>query len=284
MQSFHLVVLGSETPVGQALTELAQAQDISLHAISFKDWNLTDLAATQQKLKELEANFVINCVMASPFGTTAKMAKVLARVCDEQGVGLLQLSNNKVFAGQDGELFKEEDQPFPQSQAGQDVLAVEEAIAACEQHMILRSGWLFSTQGEDDVTRLLALAQQHRQLYLSDNKPLSPTSVEDVAAVLLAMVEQARFTELWGTYHYCSAEPTTLFKLSEVVVAEARQHTALMVDDIYSDASHDMNALFAESAPKLACKKLLYTFGIKPKAWRPALSRIVKSRYMEASS
>jgi len=282
LQSFHLVILGSDTPVGQALTELAQAQSISLHAISFKDWDLTDQSAIQQKVKELEASFIINCVMASPFGITAKMATVLAKVCSEQDVGLLQLSNNKVFAGQEGELFKEEDQPFPQSQAGQDVLAVEEAIAACEQHMILRSGWLFSSQGEDDVTRLLSLAQEHQQLYLSDNKQLSPTSACDVAAVLLGMAEQARFAELWGTYHYCSAEPTTLYKFSEVVVAEARQHEALKVDEISPDASHDMNTLFAESTPKLACKKLLYTFGIKPKAWRPALSRIVKTRYNNA--
>ncbi len=278
-QSFHLVILGSETSVGQALTEQAQAQNVSLHAISFNDWDLTDEALSLTKIKALEASFVINCVMPTPFGTTAKMAKVLAHVCSELKVGLLQLSNNKVFTGQDGELFKEEDQPFPQSQAGQDVLAVEEAVATCPQHLILRSGWVFSSQGEDDVTRLLSLAQQQQHLNLSDNKQLSPTSACDIAAVLLAMVQQAHFAELWGTYHYCSSEPTTLFKFAEVVVAEARQHQDLQVDEINSDATHEMNAIFAESSPKLACKKLLFTFGIKAKPWRPALSRIIGTRY-----
>ncbi len=282
LQSFHLVILGSDTSVGQALTEQAQAQNVSLHAISFKDWDLSDAALTLKKVKELEASIVINCVMPSPFGTTAKMAKVLAQVCGELEVGLLQLSNNKVFTGQEGGLFKEEDQPYPQSQAGQDVLAVEEAVATCAQHLILRSGWMFSSQGEDDVTRLLSLAQEQQHLYLSDNKQLSPTSACDIAAVLLAMVQQVQFAELWGTYHYCSSEPTTLFKFSEVVVAEARQHQDVKVDEINSDASHEMNVLFAESSPKLACKKLLFTFGIKAKPWRPALSRIIKTRYTTA--
>jgi dTDP-4-dehydrorhamnose reductase len=282
LQSFHLVILGSDTPVGRALTEQTKAQDVSLHAISFKDWDLTDTASTLKKVKALEASFVINCVMASPFGTTAKMAKVLAQVCSELEVGLLQLSNNKVFMGQDGELFKEDDQPYPQSQAGQDVLAVEEAVATCPKHLILRSGWVFSSQGEDDVARLLSLAQQHVHLNLSDNKQLSPTSACDIAAVLLAMVQQAQFAELWGTYQYCSSEPTTLFKFAEVVVAEARQHQDLQVAEINSDASHEMNAIFPESSPKLACKKLLFTFGIKAKPWRPALSRIIKTRYTAA--
>ena len=53
----------------------------------------------------------------------------------------------------------------------------------------------------------------------------------------------------------------------------------MQVHQMAVDASHNMNGLFSESSPKLNTRKILYTFGIKPKAWRQALSRILKKRY-----
>ncbi len=281
MQSFHLVILGSETSVGTALTELAQGQNLSMHAITSEGWALKDLTAMHATMKELSPSIIVNCIMPSPTGTTVEVAKVLAQVCESHGISLLQLSSNLVFAGQEGEIFKEEDEPRPITLAGQHALAVETVISdTCSHYLILRTGWLFCSQGGDDVSQLLILAREQSQLRLSDNKQMSPTSACDVADVLLAMVMQARFAELWGTYHYSNSEPTTLFKFAEVVVAEARQYEELQVEEIENDASSDMNTLFSESSPKLATKKLLFTFGIQPKAWRPALSRTLKKRYL----
>ena len=281
---FHLVILGAENAVGRAVTEQAQANDISLHAIHSTDWDLADINTVQARLSELAPHFIINCMLPNQ-GTSVHVASVLSQCCATLNIALLQLSSNDVFAYQDGEMFDETDEPQPKTEAGQQTLAVETAIrSSLEQHLLLRVGWLFSSQGEDEVSQLLELAQNNVQLQLSDSKSLCPTSACDIAAVLLAMVNQCRYAKLWGTYHYCSAEVTTLFKFAEVVVAEARQYEDLNVQDIVADASSEMNALFAESTPKLATKKLLYTFGIKPKPWRQALSRILKKRYLKNSS
>ena len=279
-QSFHLVILGADNPIGQALTELAQSQDISFHAIKTGDWELTNLASMHAAIKELAPSFVVNCVLPAADAMTLSMADTLGQVCAAQDVALVQLSSNLVFSGQDGESFKEEDAPNPQTDIGLDILAVESAIINhCEQHIILRVGWVFSSRGEDEVSQLIKLAQQHAHLDLSDNRQVCPTSACDIASVMLAMVRQSRYAPLWGIYHYCSSEPTSLFKFAEVVVAEARQYEAINVEQINSSASNEMNTLFAESSPRISSKKLLYTFGIKPKAWRQALSRILKKRY-----
>lgn len=279
-KAFHLVILGADNPVGRAVTDQAQKSEISLHAIHSTDWDLTDAQDILEKLKERGPTFLINCIPPSKTGTTATVANVLSQACSALNIGLIQLSSNNVFAGQEGESFNEDDEPNPETTAGQLTLSAETAIrSSCPKSVIVRIGWLFSSLGEDDVSKLLELAQSEPQLQLSDTKTLCPTSACDVAAVLLAMVNQLRFADLWGVYHYCSAEQTTLYKFAEVVVAEARQHEDLQVDEIGSDASHAMNAIFAESSPKIASKKVLYTFGIKPKPWRQALSRILKTRY-----
>lgn len=277
---FHIVILGAENPVGKALTELAQSKEISFHAIHTSDWDLTDVNKLQSKLKELAPQFIINCIAPGVEGTTVHIASVLSQCCAALNMALVQLSSNDVFACQDGEVFSEDDEPEPETETGKQVLAVERAVhSSLERHVILRVGWLFSSQGEDEVSKLLELAQHNTSLALSDSKFLCPTSACDIAAVLLAIVNQCRYAKLWGTYHYCSAESTTLFKFAEVVVAEARQYEDLKVESITADASSEMNSLFAESTPKLVTKRVLYTFGIKPKPWRQALSRILKKRY-----
>lgn len=277
---FHLVILGADNPVGKAVTEQAQAKEISLHAIHSTDWDLTDVKKLQARLSERAPQFVINCISPGLDGTTVHMASVLSQCCASLDIALIQLSSNDVFAYQDGEVFSESDEPAPKTESGQQVLAMEKAIqSSLERHIILRVGWLFSSQGHDEVSKLLELAQQNDSLSLSDTKFLCPTSACDIASVLLAVVNQCRYSALWGTYHYCSAEPTNLFKFAEVVVAEARQYEDLAIESINADARSEMNGLFAESTPKLATKKLLYTFGIKPKPWRQALSRILKKRY-----
>lgn len=279
-QLFHLVILGADNPVGKALTGLAQSQKISLHAVSEGDWDLNDLPGMHATIKELSPSFVINCIVPSRGGFTLAMADVLSQVCKAQDVALVQLSSNHVFSGQEGEVFKEEDEPNPATDTGVDILAVESAIAHHNsQHLILRVGWMFSSVGEDEVSLLIKLAQDSEQIELSDNRQMCPTSACDIAAVLLAMVRQCRYAPLWGIYHYCSSEPTSLFKFAEVVVAEARQYEAINVEQINSNASSEMNTLFAESSPIITSRKLLYTFGIKPKPWRQALSRILKKRY-----
>ncbi len=279
---FHLVILGAENAVGRAVTEQAQAKDISLHAIHSTDWDLTDVSKVQARLTELAPQFLVNCISPGTQGTTVHIASVLSQCCAALNIALVQISSNDVFAYQEGEVFSESDAPEPKTESGQQVLAMETAIrSSLEHHLIVRVGWLFSSQGQDDVSKLLELAQNNIHLKLSDSKFLCPTSACDIASVLLAMVNQCRYASLWGTYHYCSAEPTTLFKFAEVVVAEARQYEDLDLQDIEADASSEMNSLFAESTPKLATKKLLYTFGIKPKPWRQALARILKTRYLK---
>ncbi len=279
-QLFHLVILGADNPVGKALAALAHSQELSFNAIDAQDWDLNDLPSMHAAVKELSPSFIVNCIMPSSQGMTLAKADVLSQVCKAQDVALVQLSSNNVFAGQDGEIFKEEDEPNPSTDTGLDIFAVETAVSHhCPQYLILRVGWMFSSVGEDEVSLLLKLAQQSEQIELSDNRKMCPTSACDIASVLLAMVRQSRYAPLWGTFHYCSSEPTSLFKFAEVVVAEARQYEAINVEEINSSASSEMNTLFAESSPIITSKKLLYTFGIKPKPWRQALSRILKKRY-----
>lgn len=286
--NLHILILGAEHSVGRALIERAQSLKIPLHAIQGTDWDLGDRALLLQRISDLSPNYLITCLpvaagSAADSVMTDGIAHDLADICEQLGIVLVHLSNNSVFAGQEGEVFKEDDEPSPQSEEGQYAWLVEQTLTQrVKQHFVLRVGWLFSSLGEDDVSRVLELARKHKTLNLSDTKPMCPTSACDVAYVLIAMVQQSRYATLWGTYHYTSSEPTTLFKFAEVIVAEARQMENLPVQSLESDARSPQNACFSDTSPKLSTRKILFNFGIKPRPWRQALSRILKRQYSQA--
>lgn len=281
----QVLILGADTSVGRVLVEQTQALEVPLRAIHQSDWDLSNPESMLDRLKDFGPTHVINCLSTDSEKMSVPLAQNLASICQSLNIALVQLSSNSVFDQQDGDIFNEEDVPAPTSQKGQKALAIESAIVAgCENFLVLRVGWVFSSHAEDDVSRLLNLAQNNDQLRLSNDKMLCPTSVCDIATVLLAMVHQSRYANLWGIYHYCSAESTTLFKFAEVLVAEARQFENLSVSEIIPDPHHDMNHIFEETSPKLITKKILYTFGIKPKPWRQALSRVLRRRYQQQAA
>lgn len=276
----HLVILGVDNPVGLSLSEQAQSHNLRFNALTSTEWNLNDLAEISRRLQEIHPTLVINTLTVQQ-GLTAERAAYLAQACEAERVALIQLSSSLVFSGQEGSHFTEQDALALNTDEAKRYAAIEEAVARhCHRHLLLRVGWLFSSKGEDVASRVLSLARQETQLSLSDRKQVSPTSACDTAAVLLAMARQVAYTEtLWGTYHYSSSEVMSLFQFAEVVVANARQYDPLMVESIIADNASDMNRHFSEASPLLSSKKILYSFGIKPKPWKQALSRVLKRRY-----
>jgi dTDP-4-dehydrorhamnose reductase len=276
----HLVILGVDNPVGLSLSEQAQTHNLRFHALTSTEWNLNDLAEINRHLQEIRPTLVINTLTVKQ-GLTPERAAYLAQACESSRVALLQLSSSLVFSGQEGSHFTEQDALALNTDEAKRYAAIEDAVVChCQRHLLLRVGWLFSSKGEDVASRVLMLSRQESQLSLSDRKQVSPTSACDTAAVLLAMARQVIYTEsLWGTYHYSSSEVMSLFQFAEVVVANARQYDPLMVESIIADNASDMNRHFSEASPLLSSKKILYSFGIKPKPWKQALSRVLKRRY-----
>lgn len=276
----HLIIIGVDNPVGLSLSEQAQSHNLRFTAITSTDWNLNDLADIRRHLEETHATVLVNTLTAKQ-GLSAEKAAYLAQACESAGVAMVQLSSSLVFSGQDGSHFTETDALTLNTDEAKRYAVIEEAIMRhCRRYLLLRVGWLFSSKGEDVASRVLSLAKQEQHLHLSDRKQVSPTSACDTAAVLLAMTRQVQYTEsLWGIYHYSSSEVMSLFQFAEVVVANARQYDVLMVEDIVADNASDMNRHFSEASPLLASKKILFSFGIKPKPWKQALSRVLKRRY-----
>lgn len=294
--SAKVLIVGAAGQVGHALTELLeQTSDVEPIALSRRQLDITDSAAIHRQLERHLPDYVINCAgfnrvdaaerqQDQVFGINRGGAENLAAATAALSIPLLHLSSDYVFDGHYASGYSEDDEASPLGAFGRSKWQGEEAIRAIQpRHLILRVSWVFSARGENFLLRTLEQARHEGQIEAADDRRGCPTSAEDVARVLLAILRQLTCgIEVWGTYHYCGAEITTRYGFSEAILAAARQYEELKAQQLRPVSSATLQSLAQRPASSvLKCRKLLATFGIRQRPWRSELQRVIREVYGE---
>lgn len=294
--SAKVFICGADGQIGHALAELlSQQQGIDCVALGRRKLDVTDAVQVQQQLERHLPDYVVNCAgfnrvdeaerqpeQAQAVNTTG--AGNLAAACNQLSIPLLHLSSDYVFDGHYASGYSEDDEASPLGVFGRSKWAGEEAVrAVLAQHLILRVSWVFSARGDNYLLRTLEQARHEPVIDAVDDRRGCPTSADDVARVILAILRQLTCgIDVWGTYHYCGAEITSRYGFSEAILAAARQYEELAVQELRAVASADFPAAAQRPASSvLKCRKLLSTFGIRQRPWRSELQRVIREFYGE---
>lgn len=288
----RLMLLGGGSALGQALIRLGAEEDINFLAPLPPDsgW---DAASLTQLLDDTRPDALINLayyfdwfqaetVSEARFTSQERAVERLAELCKHHEIRLIQPSSYRVFDGARATAYSEKEEPVPLGLHGQALWRLEQSVrAVCSRHVLLRFGWLLDSSPEGLMGRFLARAARDEALYLADDRRGNPTPVDDAARVILAVLKQLDCeSPLWGTYHYGGHEATTSLALGQALLTEARNFRSNLVDDIAAQA-HAARPDAAEEPQHavLACKKILHTYGIKPRAWRAGLPSLLDQYY-----
>jgi len=203
----------------------------------------------------------------------------LARASQTLKMPFMLLSGARVFSGAATREYREDDYPDGESTIAQLLIAAEMAVRDnCEQHVILRTGPVFSPVGINVVTQLLEQLHAGGVLTLSRRQQGCPLAAEDAARIISAMIDQLGCGLAgWGIYHYSSPDITNCYEFTEVLLAAASQ---------YEDFSTDIVQLAADETQEtetrsLDCSKIRNTFAIKQQSWRTSIAGQVKQYYSE---
>lgn len=288
----RLMLLGGGSALGQALIRLGAEEDINFLAPRPPDsgWDAANLT---QLLDDTRPDALINLayyfdwfqaetVSEARFTSQERAVERLAELCKHHEIRLIQPSSYRVFDGARATAYSEKEEPVPLGLHGQALWRLEQSVrAVCSRHVLLRFGWLLDSSLEGLMGRFLARAERDETLYLADDRRGNPTPVDDAARVILAVLKQLDCeSPLWGTYHYGGHEATTSLALGQALLSEARNFRSNLVDDIAAQA-HAARPDVAEEPQHavLACKKILHTYGIKPRAWRAGLPSLLDQYY-----
>ena len=288
----RLMLLGGGNALGHALIRLGAEEDIGFLAPKPPEsgW---DPASLTQLLDDTRPDALINLayyfdwfqsegVGAQQFAVQERTVERLAELCQHHDILLLQPSSYRVFDGSRAMSYSEKEEPAPLGVRGQALWRMEQCVRmSCPRHVLLRFGWLLDDSSEGLLGRFLARAEREEALQLADDRRGNPTPVDDAARVILAVLKQLDCqTPLWGTYHYGGHEATTSLALGQAVLSEARNFRSNLVEEIVPQAhAARPDAREEPQHAVLACKKILHTFGIKPRAWRSGLPSLLDRYY-----
>ncbi|MWV16275.1 sugar nucleotide-binding protein [Pseudomonas sp. L-22-4S-12] len=288
----RLMLLGGGNALGQALIRLGAEEDIGFLAPRPPEGGW-DVASLTQLLDDTRPDALINLayyfdwfqaetVDEARFAQQERALERLAELCQHHNIVLLQPSSYRVFDGSRATAYSEKDEPVPLGLRGQALRRIEQCVrATCPRHVLLRFGWLLDDSADGLLGRFLRRAELEQELFMADDRRGNPTLVDDAARVIIAVLKQLDCQiPLWGTYHYGGHEATTPLALGQAIIGEARPLHQLHVREV-SPQAHAARPDAADEPQHavLACKKILHTFGIKPRAWRSGLPALLDRYY-----
>ena len=206
---------------------------------------------------------------------------VLAQEAARTGAWLVHYSTDYVFDGSGTRPWTETDAPAPLNVYGRSKLEGEQLIqAACRQHLILRTCWVYAARGGNFAKTMLRLAQERERLTVIDDQFGAPTGAELLADVSAHAIRQLiqRPADA-GLYHLVAGGETSWHGYASYVLAQAR----LLRPDMKMATTQVLpvaSSAFQTAAQRplnsrLDTRKLQATFGLRLPHWQQGVARML---------
>ena len=285
----RVLVIGSDTPAGKALQDFLRRRGDHVEVLSSADSRWKSERRTKKALVRAACEFVVDTrIQAAADGgdpiheSDLDRTLWIAKSCQKSKMAYFYLSSARVFSGELGRLYTEEDIPDNGESLGKLLLRAESSVRVnCENHVILRLGPIFSYRGVNVLTRMLGQLTAGGALQLEDHLQGCPVAASDAARVASGMLDQFNTgAQTWGIFHYSSSDSTNCYQFAEVLLASASQ---------FSEFSADAVELLRHEVPRpqidrsLDCSRLRNTFAIKQNPWRGSIAGVVK-QYFESQT
>jgi dTDP-4-dehydrorhamnose reductase len=290
-----ILVFGSEGQVGSELSSALKNESQFMKnqpQITLSNrttLNLTNVLSISSFLNRVKPDIVVN---ASAYTAVDKAesqrdlaflindaaVREMAIYCKRNKCSLIHISTDYVFRGQGDRAYVETDPTGPQTVYGASKLAGENAIREhLEEHIILRTSWVFGLNGANFVKTMLRLIKNKKELAVVGDQLGAPTSARGVAGVVATIIKRildsSGKSSHWGTYHFCGDPYVSWADFAAEIFDQAIDKdlvqttptvTPIRTEDYPAPASRPANS-------RLDCSKLRNVFGIERDDWRRAL-------------
>lgn len=209
----QILVTGCLGQLGNELQLLAPAHAETCHFYftDKDDLDITDRKAIFDFVESHHIDTIINCAAFTAVDKAESEAELcdllnhiapgyLAEAIAAVGGNMIQVSTDYVFDGTGHKPYLENEATCPNSVYGKTKLAGEEAVLRhCNNAMIIRTAWLYSTFGNNFVKTMLRLGKEREQLGVVFDQIGSPTYARDLAVAIMVAVEKGIVP---GIYHF----------------------------------------------------------------------------------
>ncbi len=267
---------------GTDLRDALTARGDAVVALARTELDVTDAHAIDAVVREHAPAVIVNCAaytkvdqaeveeeLASAINGSAVAS--LARAANAIGALLIHISSDFVFDGSKRTPYEPDDVTGPLSAYGRSKLLGEHAAELAEQHLIVRTSWLFGVHGPNFVE---AIRNQIRKgtnpLRVVSDQRGCPTYTPHLAQAILRLVE----SNARGVVHYADADECSWFDFARAIAEEC-------------GASVEVKPVTTAEFPRpatrpaysvLSTRSYERATGATPASWREGLREYLKLR------
>lgn len=281
-----ILVTGAKGMLGTALTAALKRYDTT--GLGKDALDITDKKAVEIAVEIYKPDVVINSAAFTKvdeceskadlaFLVNAEGPKNLALACKNRGMRLIHISTDYIFDGTKTAPYKEDDKVNPLSVYGRSKLAGEENIKALlDNHLIVRTQWLYGENGPDFVETIIRIAKDKDELRVVNDQQGCPTYTKDLALAVKILIEKG----CRGTYHVANSGACTWYEFAlEILKLKGLDKRVIPIttEDIARLAKRPLNSI-------LSCEKLERDTGFVFRHWQEALGEYLQNRANPLSS
>ena len=208
-----ILITGSHGQLGNEMQQAANKfPDFNYLYTDVEDLDICDKNALDTFVKANKVNIIVNCAaytavdkaeddVALCFKINSDAVRNIGEVASDNGLKVVHISTDYVFDGTNHIPYTEDQQVCPSSVYGKSKLAGEQALTeSCDQAVILRTAWLYSSFGNNFVKTMMKLGTERDSINVIFDQIGTPTYAADLAKTILQILNHENFIP--GIYHF----------------------------------------------------------------------------------
>lgn len=259
----------------------------SVVALSRAELDVSDSAVVTQFVREHRPDVIVNCAaytkvdlaeteMAQANAINGSAVEHLAAAANAVDALLVQVSTDFVFDGTKRTPYEVNDTTNPLSVYGSSKLIGEAAAKSARKHLIVRTSWLFGTNGPNFVE---AIRNQIRKgtnpLRVVNDQHGRPTYTPHLASAIVRLARQAAESEnARGIVHYADAEPCSWFDFAKAIAEGERSDVGILP----VTSAEFVRAATRPNYSVLSTERYERLTGVAPDSWREGLREYLAAR------
>lgn len=281
MSKMNILVTGANGQLGNEMRVVARNSADNYIFTDVAELDITDAAAVEKMVTDNDVKVIVNCAAYTNVDKAeddrefaellnAQAVENLAQAIRRNDGLLVHVSTDYVFGGTKNNTPCREDEPAnPTGVYGVTKLHGEQAIIASGcHHIIIRTAWLYSEFGKNFLKTMLDLTTTKPQLKVVFDQVGSPTYAYDLALAIFDIVENRKYVDNDGIYHYSNEGVCSWFDFTKMI-AEYAGHTGCDIQPCHSDEFP--SKVVRPSYSVLDKTKIKKTFGVSVPYWTDSL-------------
>lgn len=208
----NVLITGCNGQLGNEMQILAKEnKQYAYFFTDVEELDITDEGAVDRFVEENEIDCIVNCAAYTAVDKAEENEEFcnllnnvapgyLAKAVGKRGGCMVQVSTDYVFDGTNHTPYTEEEPTCPNSVYGRTKLAGEQSVmAGCENAMVIRTAWLYSTFGNNFVKTMIRLGREKQELGVIFDQVGTPTYARDLAMAIFTAINKGIVP---GIYHF----------------------------------------------------------------------------------